>query len=202
VFERLRRFFPTAEQIRANPWVRWLGPALQHPRLWCLSRRGIAMGVALGVFFGLLVPIAQIPLSAAAAVALRANVPVAVASTLVSNPATFGPIYYAAWKVGSALLGEPDTEPPPLAAEAEDTQDGASWFVRVWNRIADVGKPLVLGLSLFAAGFGVLSYLLVSWLWALRVRRRRQLRLRQQAATRARCSSASSARHPPPRSLP
>ena len=58
-----------------------MGPILQHPRLWHVSRRGIALGVALGLFFGLLLPIAQIPMSAGVAVALRANVPAAVAST-------------------------------------------------------------------------------------------------------------------------
>nr|WP_249221378.1 DUF2062 domain-containing protein [Cupriavidus sp. KK10] len=54
-----------------------------------MSRRGLA----LEFFFGLLIPLAQIPLSAAAAVALRANVPAAVASPLVTNPMTLGPIY-------------------------------------------------------------------------------------------------------------
>jgi len=79
--KRLRRWLPSAETIRANRWLRWLGPALHHPRLWHMSRRGLALGMALGFFFGLLVPLALIPLTAAAAVALRANVPAAVAST-------------------------------------------------------------------------------------------------------------------------
>ena len=63
------------------------------------------MGVAVGVFFGLLLPVAQIPVSAAVAVLLRANLPMAVASTLVTNPVTFGPVYYGAYRLGKALLG-------------------------------------------------------------------------------------------------
>ena len=105
--EYLRRLLPSQEVLRSNRWLRWIGPALHHPRLWHMSRRGIALGVALGLFFGLLIPIAQIPLAAGAAVALRANLPTAVASTLVTNPVTFGPVYYAAWRVGNAILGEP-----------------------------------------------------------------------------------------------
>jgi uncharacterized protein (DUF2062 family) len=70
--------------------------------------------MALGFFFGLLVPLAQIPLSAAAAVTLRANVPAAVASTLVTNPVTFGPLYYAAWR-----LGRPVPRPPLLTTTAD-----------------------------------------------------------------------------------
>lgn len=57
------------------------------------------MGSAIGVFFAFITPIAQIPLSAAVAVAvaLRANVPSAVVATFVNTPPTFGPVYYAAW---------------------------------------------------------------------------------------------------------
>lgn len=106
-----KRWVPSPEALRRNRWLRWIGPALHHPRLWHMSRRGIALGMAIGVFFGLLIPIAQIPLSVGAAVLLRANVPTAAASTLISNPATYGPLYYAAWRLGKAILGEPVGEP-------------------------------------------------------------------------------------------
>ncbi len=137
-------------------WLRWLGPALQHPRLWHMSRRGIALGAAIGVFFGFLIPVAQIPLSAAVAVALRANLPTAVASTLVTNPVTFGPVYYAAWRVGSAVLGEPGdpAAAPPAALPPGSTASG-SWLARTWAGLRGVGKPLLLGLALFACGFGL-----------------------------------------------
>jgi hypothetical protein len=122
----MRDWLPSSEAIRANRWLRWLGPALHDPRLWHMSRRGLALGMALGFFFGLLIPLAQIPLSAAAAVALRANVPAAVASTLVTNPFTFGPLYYAAWRVGSAVLGAPGDAPPSpgVAAPIEPADEG------------------------------------------------------------------------------
>lgn len=177
---RLRRLVPTRDELQRKRWLRWLGPAVHHPRLWHLSRRGLAMGIALGVFFGLLFPLAQIPFSAAAAIALRANVPAAVASTLVSNPATFGPIYYAAWRVGAALLGEegraPDAQRPEAEPAGIDVPD-AGWFTQALRQLKAIGKPLLLGLSIFAVGMGLLSYVLASWIWALRVRRRRKRRL-------------------------
>ena len=183
MLERLRRLLPTPEALAANRWLRWMGPALSHPRLWHMSRRGIAMGCALGVFFGLLVPIAQIPLAAGAAMLLRANVPAAVASTLVTNPVTFGPVYYAAWRVGSALLGEPAAKPPPLLPlEPEALPLGAeppSWLARTSKRLGQVGKPLLLGLGMFAIGFGLLVYALVHlvWVWRVRMKRRQRRRL-------------------------
>lgn len=167
---RLRRLLPDPETARQNRWLRWLGPALHHPRLWHLSRRGLAMGMAIGVFFGLLIPIAQIPFSAAAAVALRANVPAAMASTLVTNPVTFGPVYFVAWKLGSALLGESTAgqAPPTMAAPAE-VDEQAGWWRRTVAAITGVGKPLLLGLAILASAIGVLTYFVVSWIWAARV---------------------------------
>lgn len=103
--ERLRIWAPTRERLENNRWIRWLAPWLGHPKLWHWSRRGVALGVALGVFFGLLIPLAQIPLTAAAAIVLRANLPAAAASTLISNPVTFGPLYYTAFQLGSWLTG-------------------------------------------------------------------------------------------------
>lgn len=178
--QRLRQLLPSAEALRANRWLRWLGPGLQHPKLWHLSRRGLAMGMALGFFFGLLIPLAQIPLSAAAAVALRANVPAAVASTLVTNPVTFGPIYYAAWRLGSALLGQPvaATSPPPVMV-TEDEPSHERWWQTAFRRIAGVGKPLFLGLVVMATAVGIATYFVVSAVWKLSVLwkwRRRQHR--------------------------
>ena len=47
--ERVRAWIPTRSQINENRWLRWLGPWLRQPRLWRWSRRGVAMGVALGI---------------------------------------------------------------------------------------------------------------------------------------------------------
>ena len=179
MLERLRALLPDSDAVRNYRWLQWMGPSLHHPRLWHMSRRGLALGVALGIFFGLLIPVAQIPVSAAAAVVLRANIPGAVASTLVTNPATFGPIYYAAWRVGSALLGEPEPGAAPAltqAIPAAASHEGESWWERALQRVGQVGKPLLLGLTLFAVSLSTLSYLLVSWAWTLRVRHKRRRR--------------------------
>jgi len=180
MIDRLRRRLPSPESIKSNRWLRWIGPALHHPRLWHMNRRGIALGLALGVFFGLLIPIAQIPLAGVAAVVLRANVPTAVASTLVTNPVTFGPVYYAAWKTGNAILGGSQAEPPELPGEpaAENAESGGVW-ARTWEHIRAAGKPLLLGLALFATGFGLLGYALVTLSWRVKVVMARRKRLRQ-----------------------
>jgi uncharacterized protein (DUF2062 family) len=180
----LQRWIPDRQSLERNRWLRWLGPALHHPRLWHVSRRGLALGVAIGVFFGLLIPIAQIPLSVGAAVALRANVPAAATSTLVSNPFTYGPLYYIAWRIGSAILHEPvpaGSAPPPPPEVVDEPAPDESWWTVAWRRITGVGKPLLLGMATMATVCGLLTYFAIAWLWALKIhwtRRRRRRRLR------------------------
>lgn len=164
---RLKRLLPDVESVRNNRWLRWLGPTLHDPRLWRPTRHGVALGVALGIFFGLLVPLAQIPLSAGTAVLLRANVPTAIASTLVSNPVTFGPIYYMAYRIGNTLLGEDGTQATREATKLPDKSADAS-PADTYDRIISVGKPLLLGLAVMASAMGLLAYPIVTWLWQLK----------------------------------
>jgi uncharacterized protein (DUF2062 family) len=137
----------------------------------------------------LLIPIAQIPFSATLAVLLRANVPMAVASTLVTNPVTFGPVYYGAYHLGEWVLGQESADIPEALKPLETTPEvvdrtwGESlshWFAQ----ITTVGKPLAVGLVILACVFGVLVYGLVSLLWVLKTRWSRRQRIRQRAAAK------------------
>lgn len=115
------------------------------------------------MFFGLLIPLAQIPVTAAAAIVLRANLPAAAASTLITNPLTFGPLYYAAFRLGSWITGETS-----LPADDPATSAGAVTEKTLVQRIAALGKPLLVGLSVIACFAGVLTYLLIDLIWRWR----------------------------------
>lgn len=163
---------PPKEQLLDNKWLRWIGPKLHHPEFWVWSRRNVAMGVALGLFFGFMIPLGQIPLAVACGVMLRANLPVIAASTFVTNPFTFPPIYFAAYKVGSYILSSEHVE----AAMTSPTT-AAGWVE--WA--LGVGKPTFLGLAIFAVTASSLGYFLVrtvwglktQWQWTNRVKRRK-----------------------------
>lgn len=166
--------------MRAHPALRWMGPLLRRPWLWQLSRRRVAMGAGIGVFFGFLIPVLQILGAAVVAVLLRANLPVAAVTTLVSNPFTYAPIFLLAYQTGSALLGE--AEEPGVAeslAEVLETPDAdtGDWM----DQARAIGKPLFLGLAVFAVVGGVSAWGAVHVLWTLGVwlkRRRRTMRAR------------------------
>ena len=108
-----------------------------------------------------MIPIAQIPLAAWAAWLLRGNLPVAVVTTLVSNPFTYVPIYWLAHEWGQILLGAGGTTPD------------AGWSV------AGIGLPLIIGLTSFAVAGSLLVYAIVyiAWrfaLWIQILKRRRR----------------------------
>lgn len=178
VRRRLRRWLPSRDALRAKRSLRWLGPLLERAWLWQFNRRRVAAGIGIGVFFGLLIPVLQIAFAAVFSLILRANLPAAVVSTLVSNPFTYAPIFVAAYRLGKVLLGEPASEAEAAAIEAGAVQFevlAESW----WDRFAAIGKPIMLGLAIFAVVGGLAAYGATLLVWRLAVvsrRRRRRLR--------------------------
>lgn len=182
---KLQRLLPSEETLRNQRSLRWLGPLLRRPWLWQLSRRRVAAGAAIGVFFGFVIPVLQIALAAIAAIVLRANLPAAAVSTLVSNPFTYVPIGVLAHKTGAALLGKPvDAEAARAQAEALAQQlEGSNPDPRSRSeKLMGIGKPLVLGLAVFAVAGSITTWITVNVVWIALVAWRRRRRARYRAA--------------------
>ena len=180
VAKRVKKYLPASDKVSQHKMLRWLGPTLTKPSLWQINRRSIAMGLAIGVFWGFLIPVAQIVFAAIMAVFLRANLPMAIGSTLVTNPLTFAPVYFLAYQFGDFVLGKsgPDVTEEMLAAQmGQISVTSAGWI----DKIGDFAAPLFTGLVVFASVGAVLSYVVVSLLWRLAVVLRYRKRLRRQA---------------------
>jgi len=199
--QRIQRWIPSEEKLRDHHSLRWMGPLLRRRWLWNLSRRRVAAGAAIGVFFGFLIPVMQIAAAALVAILLRANLPVAAVATLVSNPFTYVPIGIAAYQTGAWLRGEPVDieaskdqvealakeikreieaidEEAPAPENGKTPEDHAPPLVetppRWWQRLGHIGKPLMLGLAIFAVTGAALTWVLVNVLWIIAVRLRRR----------------------------
>ena len=170
-----------------------MGSGIHHPRLWQLSRRGIALGFAIGIFYGLLLPFGQIPLAGVTAILLRGNVPVAMASTFISNPVTFPVIYYLAYQLGLLLIGADAAAadlagpwPDPLLIDAQVAQaEDRGWLAATWAYLDALGKPLLLGLVIMAVAGSLLAHLLVNQAWRVSARLAWRRRLRERGERRA-----------------
>ncbi|MSQ54410.1 MAG: DUF2062 domain-containing protein [Betaproteobacteria bacterium] len=166
-----RKFFqdklPTAESIRANRWLGWLGPFLDKPGLWRLNRRSVAGAVAIGMFSGLVPGPLQMITAALLAVPLKRNLPVALAVTLYTNPFTIVPLYVLAYGYGRLIVGgDGDTIPEPYEIDWTRLYDSmlglGAWML-------SLGKPLAIGLVALALTLAALGYLVVDVGWRIRV---------------------------------
>ncbi len=178
---RRTRFFkwlPTSESIRENRFLKPFGHYLHHHYLWQFNRRSVAGGFAVGLFFGILIPFAQILLAAIAAVILRVNLPVAAFSTLITNPFTFPAVYYVAYRLGELLTGG-DARVPEVVIETDvnirivgQQADVAGWFANSMDWMQSVGPSLAIGLGTLAIVSAIAGYFIVSGLWRLNATRR------------------------------
>ncbi|MCS6786033.1 MAG: DUF2062 domain-containing protein [Thiobacillaceae bacterium] len=174
----IRRLLPHPERILASRSLRWLGPALHDPGLWRLNRRSVAGAVAVGAFFAFILPVAQFLAAGVSAVFLRVNLPVAVVSTLITNPLTFGPWYYLAYKIGAFILGQP--APANLPAAQESAAAGWGALTAGLDYVLSLGPPLAAGLALLAVASAALGYFLVHLLWRLPAYARLRRRMRRR----------------------
>lgn len=179
VAKSVKKYLPAADKVAKHRMLRWLGPTLTRPCLWQINRRSIAIGLALGVFWGLLIPVAQIVFAAIMAIYLRANLPITVGSTLVTNPFTFAPVYFLAYQLGTHIYGGqgPQMTEEMLSEQMSQISVTSTGWI---ERIGDIALPLFTGLFIFACIGALLSYLTVTVVWRLAVMlryRKRQRRL-------------------------
>ncbi|MCB1913062.1 MAG: DUF2062 domain-containing protein [Rhodocyclaceae bacterium] len=177
----LRRYLPTPDSLRRNRMLRPMAGWLERHGNWQLNAQSVGRGVALGLFFGFLIPVAQVVFAVIAAMFLRANPPVAALATLVTNPITFPFVYLVAYRIGRVFI-----EAPPVSAQHAATLGQAQLagalesFSAFWQWMSGVGQPLVVGLVILAVSSAVLGYLAVLGIWraqaVLRLRRRRRSR--------------------------
>ncbi|UOO80796.1 DUF2062 domain-containing protein [Uruburuella testudinis] len=154
-----RHKLPTREHIFASRWIKPLAPVFDKPYFWTLNRRRAAIAVAIGMFCGLMPGPTQMLSALIVAYFLRANLPVAVFATLYTNPLTYMPLYYLAYKIGALMLGIEAGE-----LEFPSLSSGRFWAEsQAW--LMGAGKPLLLGVPVLGSILAVAGYFATLWLW-------------------------------------
>src|SRR6266581_9763739 len=173
-----QKYLPSHESIGQNRHIARFGTLLQHPNLWHLNRHSVAGGVAIGMFSGLVPGPFQMLTAAILAVPLRVNLPVALATTLYTNPLTIGPLYVIAYWIGTLVVpgdSAPFSHPPGF-----DWSNLGAWLHACLEWTLSLGKPLAVGLVVLAVGLAIAGYVLVQLAWRVHVvlawRRRRRRR--------------------------
>lgn len=165
----MRRWFPNREEIVRSRWIAPMAHHLEDDRLWNMERGCVARAVAIGLFFGLVLPTAQFILAVGCAIWLRGNVAIAAGATLITNPLTFAPVYWLAHRIGSVLLGrdmsEADEAAAAVRAQTEAAAAAQGWLAAAVDTVLSAGAPLVLGLWVLAVSCSVLGFAAVWLLW-------------------------------------
>jgi hypothetical protein len=150
----IRRFLPHPDTLRAHRSLRLFTRWLHHPSLWHINRRGVSVGLAIGLFWAFMpMPLQMVP-STAFALGLRANVPAAIAGAWVTNPLTMGPAIILCYQVGAWILGVPTHE--------LDVQLSWDWLTQ---ELARVWEPYLLGSVVVGIAAAVIGYFGIQLLW-------------------------------------
>lgn len=178
----LRRFLPRHETVRDNRWLRPFANSLLHPRLWHLNRHSAAGAVAVGLFCGLIPGPFQMLSAAISCIVFRVNLPLALVTTLYSNPLTIVPLYFAAYVIGVVVTaGDMGgfVEPPSMADLSVST-----WAMELMHWSIALGKPLAVGLLVFGGALAICGYFCVRGLYRWHLVRAWQARSRRRTDAR------------------
>ena len=105
--KRLKDLLPTPEKILASRTLKLFAPQLADPRLWHFNRHSLNKAVYIGVLSAFFPLPGQMLLALIGALIFRANVPMALGLTWITNPVTSLPVFYAGYYVGAKILDVP-----------------------------------------------------------------------------------------------
>lgn len=168
-----RGHIPTREELERNRWVKPFARQVLRSDLWRFNRRSVPRGVALGLFVGIMIPLAHFITATLLAVFVRANIPAALAATFIGFPAFLPFIFLAAERIGTFLLRvDAMTVVAPVSQTMEVTETG-----HLLELLTQKGPAVAFGLFVLAAVLATVGYLAASLFWRVRVGRRRAQRL-------------------------
>ncbi len=171
------KHIPTSESIQQNRFLKPFSRYLHHHYLWQFNRRGVAGGLAVGLFVGILIPFAQVLIGTIGAIFLRVNLPIAAFATFATNPLTVPPLYYAAYRLGKFVIGSDVSKsavigPGMFDKVVNDQGEVSSWADNLLTWIQTVGPELMTGLAIIAVVSALAGYVVVNLIWHLQARYR------------------------------
>ena len=155
----LRKLVPGAREIRRHASLRRVfGRHPFSPDLWHLNRSSVAWAASVGLFMAWVPVPFQMILAAGVAIAVRCNLPVAVALVWVSNPVTVAPLFFAAYKLGAWMLGLPPAE---LQIEVS-----LRWLL---DELVKVWEPFLLGCFVMGLASAIFGQIAIRLIWRAHV---------------------------------
>jgi uncharacterized protein (DUF2062 family) len=151
----LRKYIPKPNTFKDHESLERVKHLLEEPNLWHLNRHSVSRGCLIGMFMAMIPLPMQMLGAAILSIFFRANLPIAVALTWVTNPFTTPFVLYISYKVGAFILGQNSSVQLNLSWEA------------IEHDLAIIGPSLMTGILVNAVVLSVASYYLVRGIWWL-----------------------------------
>ena len=147
----IKRLFPKLDAVKEEKILKIFGPAVLQPNLWHINKKSVSRGFAIGAFCAFLPIPGQMIIAAFLSITFAANLPISVILTWISNPFTYTPIFYFAYKVGKIIIN------------ADINVDEKE--IDMLSNIKDIWEPLLLGSIILAIIGSIISYILIRVYW-------------------------------------
>jgi uncharacterized protein len=164
--KHFRKYLPDHTSMREHRHLQWARPLLKHPNLWHLNRHSVAGGVAAGMIGGLIPGPVQMLTAAILAMIFRVNLPVAVATTLLTNPLTWPFIFVLAYEIGRWVMGGNGGQMTSFDFDWGN-ESWTAFFPAFWHWLLSLGETFLVGNLILAAFLAVVGYFAVHLGWRL-----------------------------------
>jgi uncharacterized protein (DUF2062 family) len=154
----IKKYIPNPKEVREHKSLRFLSVFFSNPNLWHVNRISTQRAFSIGLFWAFIPIPFQMVFAAISSVVFKANIPISVALVWLTNPLTMVPIFYAAYLLGTSMLG----------IQTGNFNVELSW-TWVTHELPRVWKPLLVGSLTLATSFSVMAYFLMDVIWRLNI---------------------------------
>ena len=149
----IKRFFPKLDTVKEEKILKIFGPAVLQPNLWHINKKSVSRGFAIGAFCAFLPIPGQMILAAFLSITFAANIPISLILTWITNPITFTPIFYFAYKIGKIIF------------DGRITYDVDEKEIDILSNIMHIWEPLLLGSIILSITGSIVAYIIIRVYW-------------------------------------
>lgn len=149
----IKRFFPKLDTVKEEKILKIFGPAVLQPNLWHINKKSVSRGFAIGAFCAFLPIPGQMILAAFLSITFAANIPISLVLTWITNPITFTPIFYFAYKIGKIIF------------DGRITYDVDEKEIDILSNIMYIWEPLLLGSIVLSITGSIVAYIIIRVYW-------------------------------------
>ena len=158
----LKKCIPSAKSIKNSSEMKEF-KILNNPVYWKYNQQSVARGVAAGLAAAV-IPGIQFLYAVLLVFLFKGNLPIALLSTLISNPLTFVPLTYFIYFVGTVIIANGSD-----GFVVREFHWNFSSFHAFWTNISgwflQFGKAFLIGLPVVSICLGVIGYFGVILFW-------------------------------------